>query len=355
MYEVLKFETAESFLEELQSNRWSEGHALTNWYFRGHGNADWSLLPCAHRQSSWAPYFKDLVQHMVDKARARPSSPDLSSGSEVEDRRVFTNAVVQAQATLVTVFVNQLEKFGERVPDHDAIPHWLEEMTRLTRHGLPHELRPTDSVAMARHHGIPTNLLDWSTRPRVAAFFAARSCLEEVQKPRPKPIEWLCVWGLHKSWVSYRDKQATDEDPIVLIPYQGSHASNPFARAQAGYFTLDMFASKRYRSNGRWIGLEEWLEVPRECFRKLMLRADQADALLRELYYDDVTASALMPDRDKVAEDAIRIASWYKDWLVSPDVRLTNSDARARPTLVPRAGPAAANQPQPDAGGLEKA
>jgi hypothetical protein len=79
------------------------------WYFRGHASADWRLLPKAGRE----PYC------------------------DVDDKEVFRSFKRQAIEYL--------------------------------------DFRPADDwewLSVAQHHGLATRLLDWTTNPLVAAFFA---------------------------------------------------------------------------------------------------------------------------------------------------------------------------------------
>lgn len=49
-------------------------------------------------------------------------------------------------------------------------------------------------MALARHHGVPSRFLDWSTEPLIAAFFSARNSKNE---------EDICVWALNKKYLSH--------------------------------------------------------------------------------------------------------------------------------------------------------
>jgi len=177
-----------------------------------------------------------------------------------------------------------------------------------------------DWLAIAQHHGLVTRLLDWTTNPLNAAYFAVR---EQGQGPA---VIYAARFGLAFSESVHRDPANTDpmnvEDTAIYRP----SSVVPRITRQGGLFTIHNPPQK---------GLEE-LRADIVTLKKIEIEEGYRVQLRADLAFYGVTSDSLFPDLDGLSE--------YLNWSLESEAKLasgprstsTRSSAQCPPRRRPR-------------------
>lgn len=160
----------------------------------------------------------------------------------------------------------------------------LEEFERLSVPYLEGRslISKWDILALARHHGLPTRLLDWSSNPLVALWFA-------VECP-PERHRDAAIWAFE---TSESDIVKPEMSPFELSRTQIFRPRHHDARivAQSGWFTIHKYMDK----SGHYSALER-IPAHRSELRKFVIPKRYFAPLRDDLSRCGVQRAALFPD-----------------------------------------------------------
>lgn len=279
------------------------------WIFRGHPNAEWSLLPSAWRTVGRSPAMSaavdwakellplDLEVQQLEHTGTMPFPPRV-------DLDAARTVVIQANAELALIsdFLCRADSLGHHIPG-PMPPEFhagrLFEANRPISADDFLDLQFSDQqAALAQHHGVPTRLMDWTDDPLIAAFFAASG---------PSLGSRVAVWALNEPISQRLQVQTWAEVGWKLRVLRPPRAPNPFLRAQLGVFTA-CYGAGLYAlvHEGAFPSLEELAgSAPsgEVVLRKVTLPASCVEEALDWLERHYISRSSLMPSLDNISQD----------------------------------------------------
>ncbi|MBQ8203418.1 MAG: FRG domain-containing protein [Clostridia bacterium] len=212
--------------------------------FRGQGSSDWDLISSFDRNYSILNY---------------------------ENRKT-------AEEELITLFENNCKRniLGTKISDMSAI----------------------EKRSIAQHYGVPTRLLDWSSSPFVAAYFAFSTCVATDGK--------VAIWALKKN------HRVFNEYPGLTIQEQ-LVGENEHQKKQLGCFTL---LDSPARSVNNFVELCENHCSIEDALYKLTLPATDFRIALYELEAMNINASTIYGGYEgcaKAARDMVSFKYLYTE------------------------------------------
>jgi hypothetical protein len=201
------------------------------------------------------------------------------------------------------------------------------------REAVPYlPLEPTTPwrwLTIARHHELPTRLLDWSENPLIALWFA-------VSKPA-KGKEPGVVWQYNPDGKDFIDDTSSDKNPFALrkaVVLRPSHTDDRI-RVQASIFTVHSYAVR----GGKIIPFENLkhnkrrlrkLLIEPEDFPYLRFRLDQL-GINEAVIYRDLTGLCHRIDwNNSFYEDEEGKFEWNsrkEEWMMLPQPRAASKRA----------------------------
>lgn len=229
---------------------------ISQWFFRGHSDKSYELVPSlfrVDRKESWANW--DRIEEYIMRQFKAESRPYIKS-----------------------------------VPSNEI--EWL---------------------TMAQHYGLPTRLLDWSTNPLIALYFAV-----ENYKNNKDANVWLYglsstnnCWG-ESTWLAKKiDLSGNICEKIVFPSHIDSRITN-----QSGCFTIHEIPER----DQSFIPLNE---SPRifDTFIKITIDKNIKQDILNELYYVGIHCGFIYPGLEGLTSRLkFEIETTHKRTTLQPEI-----------------------------------
>ncbi len=162
-------------------------------------------------------------------------------------------------------------------------------------------------LALAQHHGLPTRLLDWSTSPLVALYFATQPRLNSLNGEILPLDSGVAVYALHDcAYISIENNKDPFKYKEVGL-YIPPHVT-PRISGQGGLFTIQPDPTQELQ--------KAFENEEHKWIKRLVFSKEEASKVQKQLYQLGIRQSLLFPDLDGFAGE-LKIRHNFSDCYVS--------------------------------------
>ncbi len=326
--EPISCTTAEQFISKLRlsDKLWLPPNSReAPWLFRGQADAEWPLEPSAWRKAkpgkpetsaekmkNWVlGQLKDPISQAIQADKDLLKEYEQAKAKNPNIEQVLLQAIFEIE--VVRLFAEFVDRLGFPVPqatllrsDMSTAYDWKARISgTLNNLKSLHWQCPSNYqiwpfkddpvVALARHHSVPTCLVDWTRKPLIAAYFAAN----EVMKLDKRP-DFIAVWSIHRSIII--DEGARLRHPRLFRSELG------YLHVQDAVLTYDAGADYHFIQHGIWPDIVQAVQATPHSLehaplRKITMPATEIEVkeLLRLLWAEGISRAHLMPTFDNIS------------------------------------------------------